>query len=61
VQIVAITFFVLWLLSLWLLVIERRRPIHARVLQSLPLISGTLLFLVLSLAGIMFLRLLLAD
>ena len=60
-QIVALTLFLLWLLSLWLLVVERRRPGGALLLQPLALMSGTLLFFVLSLAGALFLRLLLAD
>ncbi len=60
-QIVALTLFLLWLLSLWLLVVERRRPGGALLLQPLALMSGTLLFFVLSLAGVLFLRLLLAD
>ncbi len=60
-QIVALTLFLLWLLSLWLLVVARRRPGGALLLQPLALMSGTLLFFVLSLAGALFLRLLLAD
>ncbi len=60
-QIVALTLFLLWLLSLWLLVVARRRPGGALLLQPLALMSGTLLFFVLSLAGVLFLRLLLAD
>ncbi len=60
-QLVALTLFLLWLLSLWLLVVERRRPGGALLLQPLALMSGTLLFFVLSLAGVLFLRLLLAD
>ncbi len=60
-QMVALTLFLLWLLSLWLLVVERRRPGGALLLQPLALMSGTVLFFVLSLAGVLFLRLLLAD
>lgn len=60
-QVIALTFFILWLLSLWLLVIGRRRSARLQALRPLPLMSGTLLFFVLSLAGILFLRLLLAD
>lgn len=60
-QMVALTLFLLWLLSLWLLVVERRRPGGALLLQPLALMSGTLLFFVLSLAGVLFLRFLLAD
>jgi len=61
VQMVALTLFLLWLLSLWLLVVERRRPGGALLLQPLALMSGTLLFFLLSLVGVLFLRLLLAD
>ncbi len=60
-QMVALTLFLLWLLSLWLLVVERRRPGGALLLQPLALMSGTLLFFLLSLVGVLFLRLLLAD
>jgi hypothetical protein len=61
VQVVALTLFLLWLLSLWLLVVDRRRPGGVLLLQPLALMSGTLLFFLLSWAGILFLRLLLAD
>jgi hypothetical protein len=61
VQLVALTLFLLWLLSLWLLIVERRRRGGALLLQPLALMSGTVLFFVLSLAGVLFLRLLLAD
>jgi hypothetical protein len=61
VQVVTLTLFLLWLLSLWLLVVERRRPGGVLLLQPFALMSGTLLFFLLSLAGILFLRLLLAD
>lgn len=60
-QAVVLTFFILWLLSLWLLVIGRRRSVRLQALHPLPLVSSTLLFFVLSLAGILFLRLLLAE
>jgi hypothetical protein len=61
VQLVALTFVVLWIFSLWLLVIERRRLLGALLLQPLALMSGTLLFFVLTLTGLIFLRLLIAD
>ncbi|MBI3799213.1 MAG: hypothetical protein HY268_19900 [Deltaproteobacteria bacterium] len=60
-QVVAQTLFLLWLLSLWLLVVERRRPGGALLLQPLALMSGTLLFFLLSLVGVLFLRLLFAE
>lgn len=60
-QVVALTLFLLWILSLWLLLVERRRPAGTLLLQPLALMSGTLLFFILSLAALMFLRLLLAD
>lgn len=60
-QLVALTLAILWILSLWLLVVERRRSVSALLLQPLALTSGTLLFFILSLAGILFLRLLIAD
>ena len=60
-QLVALTLAILWILSLWLLVVERRRPTSALLLRRLTVMSGTLLFFVLSLAGLLFLRLLIAD
>jgi hypothetical protein len=61
VQVVALTLFLLWLMSLWLLVVERRRPGGTLLLQPLALMSGTLLFFLLSLVSLVFLRLLFAD
>jgi len=61
VQLVALTLAILWILSLWVLVVERHRPTSALLLQPLTIMSGTLLFFVLSLAGLLFLRLLIAD
>jgi len=60
-RLVALTLFLLWLLSLWLLIVERHRSGGVLLLQPLALMSGTLLFFLLSLAGILFLRLLLTD
>lgn len=60
-QVVALTLFLLWILSLWLLLVGRRRPGGSFLVRPLALLSGTLLFLVLSLAGLLFLRLLIAD
>jgi len=61
VLIVALTFIILWGLSFWLLMVERRRPISALLLQPLALMSGTVLFFVLSVTGLLLLRLLIAD
>lgn len=60
-QLVALTLIILWGLSLWLLVVERRRPTDGLLLQPLALMSGTVLFFVLSVAGLLFLRMLIAD
>ncbi len=60
-QVVALTFTILWIFSLWLLVVERRRPVSALLLQPLALMSGMLLFFILSLTSLLFLRLLIAD
>jgi hypothetical protein len=60
-QLVALTLIILWGLSLWLLVVERRRPTSTLLLQPLALMSGTVLFFVLSVAGLLFLRMLIAD
>jgi hypothetical protein len=57
--VVALTLFILWIFSLWLLVAEQRRPNGLLLLEPLALTSGALLFFVLSLASLLFLRLLL--
>ncbi len=59
--VIALTLAILWIFSLWLFVVERRRPLDSLLLHPLALMSGTLLLFTLSLAGILFLRLLLAD
>jgi hypothetical protein len=61
VQVVTLTFLILWVFSLWLLLLERRQVGKVRSLHPLPLIGGTVLFFLLSLAGFLYLRLLLAD
>jgi hypothetical protein len=61
VQVVTLTFLILWVFSLWLLLLERRRAGKVWSLHPLPLMGGTLLFFLLSLAGLLYLRLLLAD
>ena len=61
---VALTLFILWVLSLWLLLTKRqalRRAVLSRSLVHLGIISGTILFLVLSLTALVFLRLLIVD
>jgi hypothetical protein len=58
---VALTLFILWICSLWLLLIERHRPVGLLLLQPLVLMSGLLLFSILSLASLLLLWLLLAD
>jgi hypothetical protein len=59
--VIALTLAILWIFSLWLLVVERRQPLGSLLLHPLVLMSGTLLFFTLSLAGILFLCLLFAD
>jgi hypothetical protein len=59
VQVVAITLIILWILSLWALLIGRHRPAGLFWLGPFALLSGMLLFFVLSLAGIVFFPLLL--
>jgi hypothetical protein len=61
---VALTLLTLWVLSLWLLLTFRqplRYMLLSRLLLRLGIISGTVLFLVLSLTALVFLRLLVTD
>jgi hypothetical protein len=61
---VALTLFILWALSLWLLLTKRqqlRRALLSRSLVHLGIISGTLLFFILTLTALVFLRLLMTD
>jgi len=63
-SVVALTLFILWVLSLWLLLTKRQQFRHALVSRPplhLGIISGTILFLVLSLTALVFLRLLVSD
>jgi hypothetical protein len=63
-SVVALTLFILWVLSLWLLLTKRQQFRHvllSRPLLHLGIISGTILFLVLSLTALVFLRLLVSD
>lgn len=57
-QVVAVTLFLLWILSLWLLLLQRRRPGGLIALSPFGLTVGTVLFLLLSLSSILVLRLL---
>ena len=61
---VALTLLTLWVLSLWLLLTFRqplRYMLLSHLLLRLGIISGTVLFLVLSLTALVFLRLLVTD
>ena len=63
-SIVALTLIIVWILSLWLLLVEQGRPrtilLYGPV-AYLGIISGTILFLILSLTSLAFLRLVIAD
>jgi hypothetical protein len=56
---IAIVLIILWILSLWLLLLRQRRPVGLLSLPPFALVSGTVLFFLLSLAGMIFFRLLL--
>ena len=58
---VSVSLFILWIFSLWLLLIKRRSLGGFLLLEPFALTSGMVLFFVLSLASLLFLRLLLAD
>ncbi|MBM4255748.1 MAG: hypothetical protein FJ147_07605 [Deltaproteobacteria bacterium] len=61
---IALTLLILWILSLWLLLTKRqalRQIVLSRSLVHLGIISGAILFLVLSLTALVFLRLLIVD
>jgi len=61
---VGLTLAILWIFSLWLLLVEQhrlRRRVLSRSLTALGLVSGVLLFFILSLSGLLLLRLLIAD
>lgn len=55
---VALTLFILWIFSLWLLVAEQKRPNGIVLLEPLAVTSGMLLFFILSMASLLFLCLL---
>lgn len=56
--VVALTLFILWIFSLWLLVAERRRLGGTLLFEPLALTSGVVLFCLLSFASFLLLRLL---
>jgi hypothetical protein len=61
---IALTLFILWTLSLWLLLSKRqqlRRVLLSRSFAHLGIISGVLLFFILTLTALAFLRLLISD
>ena len=59
--VIALTFFILWIFSLWLLMAERRRLGGLFLLEPLALTSGALLFFVLSLVSLLFFSLLFTN
>lgn len=59
--IIALSLLILWTFSLWLLLIERYALRKLFLLQSSPLTNGTVLFFVLTLASLLFIRLLFKD
>jgi len=61
---IALTLFILWVLSLWLLLTKRqalRQMVLSRSLTHLGIISGIVLFFVLGLTALVLLRLLFID
>lgn len=59
--VVAASLLILWIFSLWLLLIKRRSLGSFLLPEPFALTGGTVLFFVLSLASLLLLRLLLAD
>lgn len=63
-SIVALTLTIVWIFSLWLLLVEQGRPrtiLFSGSLAHLGIMSGVILFLILSLTSLIFLRLIIAD
>jgi hypothetical protein len=60
-EVVALSLLILWIFSLWLLLVERRSPHKFLILKPFALTSGTVLFFVLTLASLLFIRLLLEN
>lgn len=58
---VALSLLILWIFSLWLLVVERRAPRKLLIQTPCTLTSGTVLFFVLTLASLLFIQLLLKN
>ena len=59
-QAIALTLFIVWIFSLWLLVAERR-PLPWLSFQPASLLGGILFFIIVSMTGILFLFLLVAG
>jgi hypothetical protein len=59
--VIALSLLTLWIFSLWLLLVERRSPRKLLILKPFALTSGTILFFVLTLASLLFIRLLLDN
>jgi hypothetical protein len=59
-QVVAVTLAILWILSLWLLLLQRRRLFGLVIFPPFVLMVSHVLFLLLSLSSILVLRLLFA-
>ncbi len=57
-QLIALILFIVWIFSLWLLVTERRWFPTRKILRPLALLGGILLFVILSLTGLVFLQIL---
>lgn len=57
--VVALSLLILWIFSLWLLIVERHPSRKLVLLKPFALTSSTVLFFVLTLACLLFLRLLL--
>ena len=62
--VVALALAILWFFSLWLLLAEQNRPrgtLFPRALAPLGILSGTVLFFLLGLSSLLFLRLLISE
>lgn len=60
VQIIALTLFIVWIFSLWLLIAEQRR-LPWLSFRPAPLLGGLLFFMIVSVIGLLFLFLLVAG
>jgi hypothetical protein len=61
VQVIALTLFIVWILSLWLLLTGRCPGLPWLSFQPAALLSGILLFVVMSLIGLVFVVLVVAP